>query len=69
MERQEVLFKQTFTLVCTSFAALFQIMTDIEGKQEWKDCLDMPGVRLPQGYYFGVSSATGDLSGLDKWNE
>uniref|UniRef100_A0A8C1N2U4 Lectin, mannose-binding 2-like b n=1 Tax=Cyprinus carpio TaxID=7962 RepID=A0A8C1N2U4_CYPCA len=38
------------------------VMTDIEGKQEWKDCLDIPGVRLPQGYYFGVSSATGDLS-------
>ncbi len=39
---------------------------DIEGKQEWKDCLDIPGVRLPQGYYFGASSATGDLSGLDQ---
>ncbi|KTG04685.1 hypothetical protein cypCar_00000565 [Cyprinus carpio] len=38
------------------------VMTDIEGKQEWKDCLDIPGVRLPQGYYFGASSATGDLS-------
>ncbi|XP_026112560.1 VIP36-like protein [Carassius auratus] len=38
------------------------VMMDIEGKQEWKDCLDIPGVRLPQGYYFGVSSATGDLS-------
>ncbi|XP_051977197.1 VIP36-like protein [Xyrauchen texanus] len=38
------------------------VMTDIEGKQEWKDCLDMPGVRMPQGYYFGVSSATGELS-------
>uniref|UniRef100_A0A673GY51 VIP36-like protein n=1 Tax=Sinocyclocheilus rhinocerous TaxID=307959 RepID=A0A673GY51_9TELE len=38
------------------------VMTDIEGKQEWKDCLDIPGVRLPQGYYFGISSATGDLS-------
>ncbi|XP_051529646.1 lectin, mannose-binding 2-like b [Myxocyprinus asiaticus] len=38
------------------------VMTDVEGKQEWKDCLDIPGVRIPQGYYFGVSSATGDLS-------
>ncbi|CAM4542992.1 hypothetical protein PO909_026150 [Leuciscus waleckii] len=38
------------------------VMTDTDGKQEWKDCLDMPGVRLPQGYHFGVSSATGDLS-------
>lgn len=38
------------------------VMTDTDGKQEWKDCLDMPGVRLPQGYHFGISSATGDLS-------
>ncbi|KAK7164455.1 hypothetical protein R3I94_002992 [Phoxinus phoxinus] len=38
------------------------VMTDTEGKHEWKDCLDMPGVRLPQGYHFGLSSATGDLS-------
>ncbi|XP_076855256.1 lectin, mannose-binding 2-like b [Brachyhypopomus gauderio] len=38
------------------------IMTDVEGKQEWKECLDVPGVHLPQGYYFGVSSITGDLS-------
>lgn len=40
-------------------------MTDVDGKQEWKDCLDIPGVKLPQGYYFGASSATGDLSGVD----
>ncbi|KAG9354453.1 hypothetical protein JZ751_001163 [Albula glossodonta] len=39
------------------------VMINIEGKQEWRDCLDMPGVRLPQGYFFGVSSLTGDLSG------
>ncbi|KAM3925306.1 VIP36-like protein isoform 3-T3 [Leptodactylus fuscus] len=38
------------------------VMIDIDGKQEWKDCLDVPGVRLPRGYYFGASAATGDLS-------
>ncbi|XP_073415644.1 VIP36-like protein isoform X1 [Dendrobates tinctorius] len=38
------------------------IMIDIDGKQEWRDCLDVPGVRLPRGYYFGASAATGDLS-------
>ncbi|KAI1900515.1 hypothetical protein AGOR_G00050730 [Albula goreensis] len=38
------------------------VMINIEGKQDWRDCLDMPGVRLPQGYFFGVSSLTGDLS-------
>ncbi|MGH0183505.1 UNVERIFIED_CONTAM: hypothetical protein FKN15_012162 [Acipenser sinensis] len=39
------------------------VMIDIDGKHEWRDCLDVPGVRLPLGYYFGVSSVTGDLSG------
>ncbi|KAG8440940.1 hypothetical protein GDO86_006613 [Hymenochirus boettgeri] len=38
------------------------IMIDIDGKQEWKDCLDVTGVRLPRGYFFGSSSVTGDLS-------
>ncbi|XP_069799630.1 VIP36-like protein isoform X2 [Dendropsophus ebraccatus] len=38
------------------------VMLDIDGKQEWRDCLDVPGVRLPRGYYFGASAATGDLS-------
>lgn len=38
-------------------------MMDIDGKHEWRDCLEMPGVRLPRGYYFGTSSITGDLSG------
>lgn len=38
-------------------------MIDIDGKQEWRDCVDVPGVRLPRGYYFGTSAATGDLTG------
>lgn len=38
------------------------IMIDIDGQHEWRDCLDIPGVRLPQGYYFGASALTGDLS-------
>ncbi|XP_036382823.1 VIP36-like protein isoform X1 [Megalops cyprinoides] len=38
------------------------VMINIEGKQEWRDCLDVPGVRLPQGYFFGASSITGDLT-------
>lgn len=37
---------------------------DIDGKHEWRDCIEMPGVRLPRGYYFGTSSITGDLSGI-----
>ncbi|XP_054978068.1 VIP36-like protein isoform X3 [Sorex araneus] len=39
-----------------------EIMMDIDGKHEWRDCIEMPGVRLPRGYYFGASSITGDLS-------
>ncbi|XP_048379054.1 VIP36-like protein isoform X1 [Stegostoma tigrinum] len=38
------------------------VMINIEGKNEWKDCIDIPGVKLPLGYYFGISSATGDLT-------
>ncbi|CAI9552068.1 unnamed protein product, partial [Staurois parvus] len=38
------------------------VMLDIDGKQEWRDCVDVPGVRLPRGYYFGTSAVTGDLS-------
>lgn len=38
-------------------------MMDIDGKHEWRDCIEVPGVRLPRGYYFGTSSLTGDLSG------
>ncbi|XP_033952449.1 lectin, mannose-binding 2-like a [Pseudochaenichthys georgianus] len=38
------------------------VMIDIDGQHEWRDCLDIPGVRLPKGYYFGASSVTGDLS-------
>lgn len=37
-------------------------MVDIDGKQEWRECADITGVRLPTGYFLGASSATGDLS-------
>lgn len=39
-------------------------MVDVDGKQEWKDCAEVTGLRLPKGYFFGASSATGDLSGM-----
>lgn len=38
-------------------------MTDLEDRSEWKNCVDITGVRLPTGYYFGASAGTGDLSG------
>ncbi|XP_025919147.1 vesicular integral-membrane protein VIP36 isoform X2 [Apteryx rowi] len=38
------------------------VMTDVEDKNEWKNCIDIAGVRLPTGYFFGASAGTGDLS-------
>lgn len=37
-------------------------MTDVEDKNEWKNCIDIAGVQLPTGYFFGASAGTGDLS-------
>lgn len=39
-------------------------MVKVDGQQEWKECTDITGLRLPTGYFFGASSATGDLSGM-----
>lgn len=38
-------------------------MIDVDDRNEWKECIDIGGVRLPTGYFFGASAATGDLSG------
>lgn len=38
------------------------VKTNIEGKDEWKECFSVDSVRLPTGYYIGVTAATGDLS-------
>lgn len=38
------------------------VSTDIDNKAAWKECLSVKGVKLPTGYFFGVSAATGDLS-------
>jgi hypothetical protein len=38
------------------------VLTDIENKAALKECLSVQGVRLPTGYYFGMTAATGDLS-------
>uniref|UniRef100_A0A3Q3NMX8 Lectin, mannose-binding 2-like b n=1 Tax=Labrus bergylta TaxID=56723 RepID=A0A3Q3NMX8_9LABR len=51
----------TFLLVRYSKNRL-TLMVDVDGRQEWKDCADITGLRLPMGYFFGASSATGDLS-------
>jgi len=39
------------------------VSTDIENKNQWRECFVVNNVRLPTGYYFGFSAATGDLSG------
>ncbi|XP_062357909.1 vesicular integral-membrane protein VIP36 isoform X2 [Cinclus cinclus] len=39
-----------------------EVMTDVEDKNEWKNCIDIAGVQLPTGYFFGASAGTGDLS-------
>lgn len=41
---------------------VFVVFVDLENKKAWKQCLSVNGVRLPTGYYFGFSAATGELS-------
>ncbi|GAB6025830.1 hypothetical protein CHUAL_011813 [Chamberlinius hualienensis] len=38
------------------------VLTDVDNKQGWKPCFTVNGVKLPTGYYFGFSAATGQLS-------
>lgn len=38
------------------------VSTDIENKNVWKECFSVENVKLPTGYFFGFSAATGDLS-------
>lgn len=38
------------------------VSTDIANKGAWKECFSVKGIRLPTGYYFGMSATTGDLS-------
>lgn len=35
---------------------------DLDNKRAWEPCLKVEGVKLPTGYYFGASAATGELS-------
>lgn len=43
----------------------YQVLVDVDGKQEWRECADITDLRLPTGYFFGASSATGELSGIN----
>jgi len=40
------------------------VKLDIDNKQAWSDCMEIPGVRLPTGYFFGISASTGDLTDI-----
>ena len=35
---------------------------DLHNRRAWEPCFTIEGVKLPTGYYFGVSATTGDLS-------
>jgi len=35
---------------------------DLNNKRAWAPCFSIEGVKLPTGFYFGVSATTGDLS-------
>ena len=43
-----------------------QLLVDVDNKNEWRDCFDVSGVKLPTGLYFGASAATGQLAGIYK---
>ncbi|XP_074095776.1 vesicular integral-membrane protein VIP36 [Cotesia typhae] len=38
------------------------VSTDISNKAAWQECFKVNGIKLPTGYYFGISATTGDLS-------
>lgn len=50
-----------FSLLC--FGSFLKVSTDIHGKNSWVTCFEVNGVKLPTGYYFGASAATGELAG------
>jgi mannose-binding lectin 2 len=55
--------RETDTLVAIRYQNdRLTVSTDIDGKNVWKECFAASDVRLPSYYYFGFSSATGDLT-------
>lgn len=41
---------------------ILKVSMDIDGKNGWKECFEVNGIKLPLGYYFGASAATGELA-------
>lgn len=44
------------------FITFYVVSTDIANKASWKECFLVKDVKLPTGYYIGISATTGDLS-------
>ncbi|CAJ0583485.1 unnamed protein product, partial [Mesorhabditis spiculigera] len=42
-------------------ADTLSIFVDTDGEGTWRSCLSVDNVKLPTGYYLGVSAATGEL--------
>ncbi|CAL7938214.1 unnamed protein product [Xylocopa violacea] len=38
------------------------VSTDFANKAAWKECFSVKDIKLPTGYYIGISATTGDLS-------
>ncbi|KOX69869.1 Vesicular integral-membrane protein VIP36 [Melipona quadrifasciata] len=38
------------------------VSTDFSNKAAWKECFAVKDIKLPTGYYIGISATTGDLS-------
>lgn len=51
---------ETFLLVRYENQRL-TVKTDVDDKKSWQNCFEVDGVNLPKGFFFGMSSATGDL--------
>ena len=37
------------------------VKVDVDDPRGWRPCFEVEGVRLPTGFFFGISAATGDL--------
>ncbi|EZA52584.1 hypothetical protein DMN91_002036 [Ooceraea biroi] len=42
--------------------SVLSVFTDMANKMAWKECMIVNEIRLPTGYYIGISATTGDLS-------
>ncbi len=47
----------------SDFNFFVKVSTDIDDQASWKECFVLRNVKLPTGYFFGFSAATGELSG------